>query len=204
MAGQQHLDRLSAIDAAFLAQEKPNTHMHIGGLALFEGEPPDLDEFLAHIESRLHLVPRYQGDGDLAVLIRGVRIASMHGFINNDWAAGCGFVARYRAPGPPRPHRPGRLKARRSHGTVTVRWARLKDADGYTVRVTGSDGRKELHFLSRKRRRVRILTVAPATRLKVRVAGWHGIRSIAGPARAATVRAQKAKKPKKPKKQKKR
>ena len=60
MAGQQHLDRLSAIDAGFLAQEKPNTHMHIGALALFEGEPPDLDEFLAHIESRLHLVPRYR------------------------------------------------------------------------------------------------------------------------------------------------
>ena len=60
MAGQQHLDRLSAVDAGFLAQEKPNTHMHIGGLALFEGEPPGLDEFLAHIESRLHLVPRYR------------------------------------------------------------------------------------------------------------------------------------------------
>ena len=60
MAGQQHLDRLSAIDAGFLAQEKPNTHMHIGGLALFEGQPPDLGEFLAHIESRLHLVPRYR------------------------------------------------------------------------------------------------------------------------------------------------
>ena len=60
MAGQQHLDRLSAVDAGFLAQEKPNTHMHIGGLALFEGEPPALDEFLAHIESRLHLVPRYR------------------------------------------------------------------------------------------------------------------------------------------------
>jgi diacylglycerol O-acyltransferase len=60
MAGQQHLDRLSAIDAGFLAQEKPNTHMHIGALALFEGEPPELDEFLAHIESRLHLVPRYR------------------------------------------------------------------------------------------------------------------------------------------------
>ena len=44
----------------FLAQEKPNTHMHIGALALFEGEPPALDEFLAHIESRLHLVPRYR------------------------------------------------------------------------------------------------------------------------------------------------
>ena len=60
MASQQHLDRLSAVDAGFLAQEKPNTHMHIGGLALFEGEPPALDEFLAHIESRLHLVPRYR------------------------------------------------------------------------------------------------------------------------------------------------
>ena len=60
MASQQHLDRLSAVDAGFLAQEKPNTHMHIGGLALFEGEPPELDEFLAHIESRLHLVPRYR------------------------------------------------------------------------------------------------------------------------------------------------
>ena len=60
MAEQQHLDRLSAIDAGFLAQEKPNTHMHIGGLALFEGDPPGLEEFLAHIESRLRLVPRYR------------------------------------------------------------------------------------------------------------------------------------------------
>ena len=60
MASQQHLDRLSAVDAGFLAQEKPNTHMHIGGLALFEGEPPGLEEFLAHIDSRLHLVPRYR------------------------------------------------------------------------------------------------------------------------------------------------
>src|SRR3954449_10786114 len=60
MASQQHLDRLSAVDAGFLAQEKPNTHMHIGGLALFEGEAPGLEAFLAHIESRLHLVPRYR------------------------------------------------------------------------------------------------------------------------------------------------
>src|SRR4051794_23287372 len=60
MASQQHLDRLSAVDAGFLAQEKPNTHMHIGGLALFEGEAPGLEEFLAHISSRLHVVPRYR------------------------------------------------------------------------------------------------------------------------------------------------
>ncbi len=111
-------------------------------------------------------------------------------------------VARYRAPGPPRPHKPGKLKIRRRHGTVTVRWARLKGADGYSIRVTGSDGRKEVHFLSRKHRKLRILTVAPPTRLKLRVAGWHGIRSIVGPARKATVRPQTAKKKHKKKKRK--
>ena len=57
---QKHLDRLSAVDASFLAQEKPNTHMHIGGLALFEGPPPSKDEFCRHIMRRLHLVPRYR------------------------------------------------------------------------------------------------------------------------------------------------
>ena len=30
--------------------------------------------------------------------------------------------------------------------------------------------------------------VAPPARLKIRVAGWQGIRSIAGPARTTTVR----------------
>src|SRR5215213_6099179 len=55
-----HMDRLSAIDAGFLAQEKPNTHMHIGGLVLLEGPPPALGDFLAHVRSRLHLVPRYR------------------------------------------------------------------------------------------------------------------------------------------------
>jgi WS/DGAT/MGAT family acyltransferase len=57
---QQHLDRLSAIDAGFLAQERSNTHMHIGGVALFEGPPPDLEEFTDHVRGRLHLVPRYR------------------------------------------------------------------------------------------------------------------------------------------------
>ena len=57
---QGHLDRLSPIDAGFLAQERPNTHMHIGGIVLLEGPPPPLAEFLAHVRSRLHLVPRYR------------------------------------------------------------------------------------------------------------------------------------------------
>ena len=33
---QQHLDPLSALDAAFLLQERPNAHMHIGGVAIFQ------------------------------------------------------------------------------------------------------------------------------------------------------------------------
>src|SRR5689334_5732991 len=50
---QSHLDRLSAIDAGFLAQERPNTHMHIGGLVLLDGPPPPIEDFLAHVRSRL-------------------------------------------------------------------------------------------------------------------------------------------------------
>jgi diacylglycerol O-acyltransferase len=57
---QEHLDRLSAVDAAFLHQEGSATHMHIGGLALFDGVAPSHGELLEHIRSRLHLVPRYR------------------------------------------------------------------------------------------------------------------------------------------------
>jgi WS/DGAT/MGAT family acyltransferase len=53
-------DRLSSIDAGFLAQERSNTHMHIGGVVLVDGPPPDIKDFLAHVGSRLHLVPRYR------------------------------------------------------------------------------------------------------------------------------------------------
>jgi diacylglycerol O-acyltransferase len=57
---QRHLDRLTAVDASFLHQEGPSSHMHVGGLTLLEGPPPALDEFLEQIRQRLHLVPRYR------------------------------------------------------------------------------------------------------------------------------------------------
>ncbi len=57
---QAHGDRLSAVDASFLAQERANSHMHIGAVLIFEGPPPSYDDFLNHIRSRLHLVPRYR------------------------------------------------------------------------------------------------------------------------------------------------
>jgi len=57
---QEHLDRLTSIDASFLHQEGPESHMHIGALLLFEGPPPEFANVLDHIRGRLHLVPRYR------------------------------------------------------------------------------------------------------------------------------------------------
>ncbi len=57
---QRHLDRLTAVDASFLHQEGESSHMHVGGLTLLEGPPPEMEEFLEQIRRRLHLVPRYR------------------------------------------------------------------------------------------------------------------------------------------------
>ncbi len=57
---QEHFDRLTAIDASFLHQEGPTSHMHVGAVTVFEGPPPPLDEFLDSLRMRLHLVPRYR------------------------------------------------------------------------------------------------------------------------------------------------
>jgi WS/DGAT/MGAT family acyltransferase len=57
---QEHLDRLTAIDASFLHQEGPTSHMHVGGLTLIEGPAPPYTELLDALRGRLHLVPRYR------------------------------------------------------------------------------------------------------------------------------------------------
>jgi diacylglycerol O-acyltransferase len=57
---QAHGDRLTALDASFLAQEGANSHMHVGAVMLFEGPPPSYRDALDTIRSRLHLVPRYR------------------------------------------------------------------------------------------------------------------------------------------------
>jgi diacylglycerol O-acyltransferase / wax synthase len=56
----EHKDRLTAVDASFLAQEGRSSHMHVGSLLLFEGPAPDYDDVLEGIESRLHMIPRYR------------------------------------------------------------------------------------------------------------------------------------------------
>ena len=37
---QQHGDRLTAVDASFIAQEGPTSHMHVGAVMIFDGPPP--------------------------------------------------------------------------------------------------------------------------------------------------------------------
>ena len=57
---QEHFDRLTAVDASFLVQEGPSSHMHVGAVTIFEGPPPPFGDFLDQIRERLHLVPRYR------------------------------------------------------------------------------------------------------------------------------------------------
>ena len=56
----RHLDRLTAIDASFLHQEGPVSHMHVGAIVIADGPAPDYDSFLDSIRRRLHLAPRYR------------------------------------------------------------------------------------------------------------------------------------------------
>jgi diacylglycerol O-acyltransferase len=52
--------RLTPLDASFLHLEDASQHMHVAAALLFKGDPPPYEQLLAHIESRLGLVPRYR------------------------------------------------------------------------------------------------------------------------------------------------
>src|SRR5689334_3848384 len=54
-------DRLSGLDASFLHLEAGGAaHMHVAGVYVFEGPVPAYDDLVAHLASRLDLVPRYR------------------------------------------------------------------------------------------------------------------------------------------------
>jgi WS/DGAT/MGAT family acyltransferase len=53
-------DRLSPLDASFLHLEDATSHMHVAAALVFAGAPPAYERLLAHIGSRLDLVPRYR------------------------------------------------------------------------------------------------------------------------------------------------
>ncbi len=51
--------RLTSQDATFLYFEKKEAPMHIGCVSIFDGKIP-FDKFVENINSRMHLLPRYQ------------------------------------------------------------------------------------------------------------------------------------------------
>jgi len=51
--------RLSGADAAFLYLERPEIPLHIACVSIFESEIP-FEDFVANIDSKLHLIPRYR------------------------------------------------------------------------------------------------------------------------------------------------
>jgi diacylglycerol O-acyltransferase / wax synthase len=61
MRAMANRDRLSGLDASFLHLEHDTaTHMHVASCMVFDGPAPTHDELVAHVEARLHLVPRYR------------------------------------------------------------------------------------------------------------------------------------------------
>ncbi len=53
-------DRLSALDASFLALDTPTAPLHVGWTMRFGGGTPALAQLRSHLEARLHLVPRFR------------------------------------------------------------------------------------------------------------------------------------------------
>ena len=53
-------DRLTGLDASFLHIESDSAHMHVAGVMLFEGSPPEHEELVEALERKMHLVPRYR------------------------------------------------------------------------------------------------------------------------------------------------
>lgn len=51
---------LTAADASLLREEQGAAHVHVGGVAVFAGSPPPIDEVRGHVLARLARVPRYR------------------------------------------------------------------------------------------------------------------------------------------------
>jgi diacylglycerol O-acyltransferase len=51
---------LSASDMSSLLAERGPIHVHVGATIVLEGEPPEFEELLGHVENRLGLVPRFR------------------------------------------------------------------------------------------------------------------------------------------------
>jgi FG-GAP repeat protein/List-Bact-rpt repeat protein len=95
-------------------------------------------------------------------------------------------VARYSAPPPLRPGRPGHVRARRlPNGSLRLSWTGSSNADGYVIRVKLADGATIVQFAERRSRNMVITDVVPINAATVSVAGRRtsGVLGPAGVAR---------------------
>ncbi len=53
-------ERLTALDASFLQGENESAPMNVGGVDVFAGPAPSIEQFTEHLERRLHLLPRFR------------------------------------------------------------------------------------------------------------------------------------------------
>jgi diacylglycerol O-acyltransferase / wax synthase len=53
-------ERLSPTDMSSLVAERGAIHVHVGATTIMEGEPPEFERLLEHVDSRLNLVPRFR------------------------------------------------------------------------------------------------------------------------------------------------
>lgn len=95
-------DRLSALDASFLALETPTAPLHVGWNMRFGGSAPPVAQLRRHLEARLHLVPRFRQ--------RIVRPALGLGAAYWEDAAGFTLDAHVHAVRAPAPGGPGELR----------------------------------------------------------------------------------------------
>src|SRR5918996_1561889 len=95
-------DRLSPSDMSSLVAERGPIHVHVGATMLMEGEAPDLDELLRHVDGRLQLVPRFR---------QRVTAAALQ-LTNPRWTADPEFDLRWhvRHSALPRPGTPAQLR----------------------------------------------------------------------------------------------
>jgi WS/DGAT/MGAT family acyltransferase len=54
------MEWMSPMDSSFLHIENDTTPMHIGGVSIFEGPPPEFEDLRAMVAGKLALVPRYR------------------------------------------------------------------------------------------------------------------------------------------------
>ena len=95
-----------------------------------------------------------------------------------------GVVARYTAPRPRRPGRPGSLRITARRGVLSAHWGRAAGAASYEVGVVLSDGRRLLFLPKRTTRRVAVRDVTAGTRASVSVRGVSATGRRGSPAHA--------------------